>query len=92
MITKEKCSEIIRLCGQFKSLGKTAIQARVLKHAVIRVLKNRNRKTRKKIGRPVTMSVCDKRRIRTTTRQLVRQDELVISHIIKNKTGITPLA
>ena len=89
MVTKEKRSEIIRLYGQLKSFGKTTIQASVSKDTVIRVLKNRNRKTRKQTGRPEALSVGDKRRIRRKTRQLIRQDDLVTSHIIKNKTGIT---
>ena len=87
MITKEKRSEIIRLIGQFKSLGKTAIQASVFKHKVIRVLKTR--KTRKKTGRPEDLPIRDKQRIRTTARHLIREDELVTSHIRKNKTGVT---
>ena len=89
MITKEKRSEIIRLYGQFKSLRKTAILASVSMDTVIRMLKNRNQKTRKKTGHPEALSFFDKGRIRTTTRQLTRQDELVTSHIIENKTGVT---
>ena len=89
MITKEKRSEIIRLYGQFKSLGKTAIQASVSKDTVIRVLENRNRKSRMKIGRPEALYVRNKRKIMTTTRQLIRQDDLVTIHMIKNKIGVT---
>ena len=68
---------------------KHPVQASVSKDTVIRVLKNRNQKTEKKTRRPESLSVRDKRRIRRTTHQLIRQDELVTSHIIKNKIGVT---
>ena len=40
-------------------------------------------------GRSEVLSFRSKRRTRRTARHLIRQDELVISHIIKNKTGVT---
>ena len=89
MITEEKYSEIIRLHGQLKSHRKTALQANVSKDRVIRVLKNRNRKTGKKTERLEALSIRDKKRIRRMTRHLIRQDELVTSRFIKNKTGVT---
>ena len=72
IITEEKRFKIIRLYDQLKCLGKTAIQANVSKDTVIRVLKNRNRKTKKKTGCPEALSIQDKRRIRRTTCQLIR--------------------
>ena len=89
MITEEKCSEIIRLYDQLKNLRKTAIQASVSKHTIIRVLKNRNQKTGKEIGCPEALSALDKKRIKRMTCQSIRQDELVTSCIIKNRTGVT---
>ena len=89
MITEVKRFEIIRLHGQLKNLRKTAVKAGVSKDTVIRVIKNRNRKTGKKTGLPETLSVRDNKRVRMTARQLIRQDELVASRIIKNKTSTT---
>ena len=89
MITEEKRSEIIRFYAQLKSLREKAVQATVSNVTVIRVLKNRSRKTGKETGRPEALSVRDKRSITRTIRQLTRQDELVTSRTIKNKIGVT---
>ena len=74
---------------QLKSLRKTGVQESVSKNMAIRVFKNKNRELGKMTGRPEALSVRGKRRIRRTLRQLIRQDELVTSRIIKNKTGVT---
>ena len=89
MITRGKRSEMIGLYGQLKSLRKTTFQESVSKDTVIRVLKNRNRKTGKKTGCPEALSILDKNRTRRMTRHLLREDELVTSRIIKKKACVT---
>ena len=54
------------------------------KHVFEWMLKIRNRKTGKETRRLEALSVYDKKRIRRTMRQLIKQDEMVI----KNKTGV----